>query len=71
MIRGRNDVGRIRLTAGAVLNKFLLLFIVEQFVIVVFGDCLEIDGLPGIGSVVSHDETGIKPTSFSLPCSSQ
>lgn len=51
MIRGRDDAGRIPLTAGIVLDMFLFPFVVErrQCVIVVFGDCLEIDGLPVSG----------------------
>lgn len=43
--------GRISLTAGILLDKFLFPFIIEnrQFVIVVFGDRLEIDRLSDIG----------------------
>ena len=50
MIREHNDAGGIPLTAGIALGKSILPFIVEhrQFVIVVFGDRLEIDGLSDI-----------------------
>ena len=51
MMRNGQGTGRITLTTGIVLGKFLFPFIIEhrQFVIVVFGDRLEIDGLPDIG----------------------
>lgn len=57
MIRGRDDVGEIPLTAGIALGKFRFPFIIEsrQFVIVFLSDSLEVDGLPGSGDVVSHN----------------
>ena len=47
------------LTAGIALDKFLCPFIIEgcQFVIVVLGNRLEIDGLSGSGGVVSCEAT--------------
>jgi len=68
LMKNGQGTGRIPLTAGIILGKFIFPFIIEQcqFVIVVFGDRLEIDGLPDIGGVVSYDATGAKPNGFLL-----
>lgn len=73
MIRRQDDASEIRLTAGIAFDKFLFPFIVErrQFVIVVLGDRLEIDGLPGSGDVVSNKTIDANLTDFSSPCSIQ
>lgn len=55
-IRGQNDAREAPLTAGIILGKLLFPFIVEhrQFVIVMFGDRLEIDGLPKMSLVSDY-----------------
>lgn len=68
----QNDAQEAPLTAGIALGKIYIPFIVEhgQFVIVMLGDHLEIDGLKEKG-IVSSDATDVKLINPPSPCSSR